>query len=252
MRVTRKLGFIAVPVMAIAALAGGALPASATTDGFPILYAGGEVHHCEILGAADGYQAVVCVDISTGYTDDGFEYYATGAVEAYCQTDAGVAAQCANIDLGGVSATGQADTEYPLTWGCGHAFGACPSDRKVLALDTYTYADGDCEGSAKQNLWVEAVGTDDYTQIELPKSDDTFTLSSSDGGNDGDDYSTGHYWVCSLPSGIGRYLRRRRAGGSWRFRSSGGPRSTRGRRPGSGRCGRSTGPRVPSRTSGRC
>jgi len=68
--------------------------AATGTDGFTILDAdsGDVVHHCEVLGGDTykevTYQAVVCVNIITGPTSDG--YYATGQAEAYCQTSGGL------------------------------------------------------------------------------------------------------------------------------------------------------------------
>ena len=58
-------------VLAVAALAGTALSASADTGtgGVPIVVAGspgGQIHHCAVVGKpAKGYQAVICADIST-------------------------------------------------------------------------------------------------------------------------------------------------------------------------------------------
>ena len=86
---TRKLrGLIAVPLMAIAALLAGIMPASAATgpDGFTILYADSAniVHQCGVVVTnSAGYEGVVCVDINTYADSSG--YYATGAVEVICQ-----------------------------------------------------------------------------------------------------------------------------------------------------------------------
>ena len=185
-----------------AVLVGTALPASASTGagGFTILAAldGQSVHHCEVLGSADGYQAVVCVDITTGGEDDNEEYYAKGAMEVYCQTDSGVAVQCANIYAEGVYANNDGYRDDVGSYACGHSYGACPTGREVITEGTYTDETSDypdCyEYDAGDDIWMVAYGGN--TQIELPVSDETFELDASDGGNDGNDYSSGHYLVC--------------------------------------------------------
>jgi hypothetical protein len=108
-----------VVVFAVAALACTALSASADTGtgGVPIVVAGssgGQIHHCSVVGTpADGYQAVICADISTSQTDSARDYEATGAIEVLCETTSGVAVQCANIDIEGVFANEPARTRTP-------------------------------------------------------------------------------------------------------------------------------------------
>jgi hypothetical protein len=156
------------------------------------------VHHCEQLGIdRRGYQAIVCFDIYT-YTSGG-NYYATGKVEAYCQTIAAAAAQCVQISLTGLYTEAASGSETKQTWTCGGSAAACPNGRLVETLATFEWSDsnsGNCSNglSPANDIWDEVRGL--TTQIELPVSDATYTLSASDGGTDGDSYSSGHYWVC--------------------------------------------------------
>ena len=195
------------PLLAVAALVGGALPASAATGpyGFTILDAdsGNMAHNCEILGSdtdpgyvtdgSDVYQAVVCVDILTGETSDG--YYAEGRVEAYCQTPAGVTVSCGDISLFGLYSNADAssgDNVQTNGWGCNGTYGNCPAIRNVLPIYTFTYTGGvDCDTSSGHQVWDEALGD---TSIGIPGGD-AFSVESS-GANDGTSYSTGHYWIC--------------------------------------------------------
>jgi hypothetical protein len=198
-----RRGVLAI-LFAVAAGLATALPASAATGagGFTILGAldGAVVHHCEVIGSADGYQAVVCVDITTGPEDDNQQYYAKGAIEVYCQKDSGVTVQCANIYAEGVFANGDGDQDDAGSYACGHAYGACPSGRVVLPEGTYTYdtsgAEPNCYlyDTGETAVWTVAYGGN--TQIELPVSDKTIELDASNGGNDGINYSSGHYLVC--------------------------------------------------------
>ena len=173
-------------------------------DGFTILDAAGEgdsVRKCEQLGIdRRGYQAIVCYDIDTyslsSYPDD---YFATGKVEAYCQTIAGAAAQCLQITVGGLFTEGVSGTENQQSWSCGGSAAACPDGPLVETLSTFEWSDakaGGCNNgtSPANDVWDEVVGG--TTQIELPVSEATYALNSGDGGNDGDNYSSGHYWVC--------------------------------------------------------
>jgi hypothetical protein len=156
------------------------------------------VHECHILGTDDDYhEAIVCVDLNT-MTDDG-DAYARGEVEAYCQDDNGDHVQCANITVEGEysNATGDTTTYYKY---CGHQYGSCPTGRvyDYLSTDwTVTSAEGDSscgtETDSDADVWSIAIGHD--TTIELPGSDDTYTLDATS-PNDGDNESTGHYYVC--------------------------------------------------------
>jgi serine/threonine protein kinase, bacterial len=173
-------------------------------DGFTILDAFGEgddLRKCEQLGIdRRGYQAIVCYDIDTyslsGYPDD---YFATGKVEAYCQTIAGASAQCLQITVGGLFTEGVSGTENQQSWSCGGSAAACPDGPLVETLTTFEWSDsnaGACNNgtSPANDVWDEVTGG--TTQIELPVSEATYALNSGDGGNDGDNYSSGHYWVC--------------------------------------------------------
>ena len=181
------------------------MPASADTgpDGFTILYAdsGNMVHNCEILGSdtdpgyvtdgSDVYQAVVCVDIQTGAESDG--YFATGQVEAYCQTNGGVAVPCTEVYIDGVFANADAnspDSEEEATFHCED--GHCVGSRNLDPIWTKTYVGGaDCTSSSGHDVWDEALGA---TYIGIPGGD-IFSVQLF-GANDGASYSSGHFWVC--------------------------------------------------------
>jgi hypothetical protein len=184
----------AVPFMAAVALIGTALPSSASTgaDGFPIISAsnGLAVHHCEVIGSADDYQAVVCSDIVT-LSADSSDYQSGGDIQVYCQTDSGTTVQCANIYAEGVFANGAGGRATAGSYACGHGYGACPSDRVVLGADEmYGYSDGtpSCYDNPESTNDVWTVVYAYNTQIELPKSDKTIELGSN--------FSSGHYYVC--------------------------------------------------------
>jgi hypothetical protein len=186
----------------IAGLACTALPASAETGtgGYTILPAGsidGQVHHCEVIGSADGYQAVICASIQTGSVSSSSDYAASGSIDVYCQTDAGVKVQCANIYAEGAFANGAGGLLDTGSYACGHTYGACSSQGKLLGSGTYelTASSPACyESTGRNDVWMDVYGGN--TQIELPVSDETFELDATDGGNDGINYSTGHYLVC--------------------------------------------------------
>ena len=192
-----RLGFLAVLFATAAIMAGNALPARADTT---ILYANDNdaVHHCEVLGhAVKGYEAVICVDISTwGAASTGWA--AQGTLEAYCQTVAGVAVRCANMYAEGQLGLGDevSGGNYTKDYACGHSLGDCPAARVQLPTNefSFTAGGGDCVNSTAFNIWMLALGGN--TQIELPVSDTTFELDASDGANDGINYSSGHYQVC--------------------------------------------------------
>jgi hypothetical protein len=185
----------AVPFMVAAALIGTTLPSSASTgaDGFPIISASsdGQVHHCEVIGSADGYQAVVCADIVTLYFDS-TAYESGGVIEAYCQTDSGTVVRCANIYAEGVFANAAGGQGLAGSYACGHTYGACPSGRALIGSDkNYDYSDGapSCSDNADSthDVWT-VVYAYNNTQIELPVSNHTFELGSN--------FSSGHDYVC--------------------------------------------------------
>ncbi len=183
-----------VPFVAAVAFIGMAMPASASTgiDGFTILSAshGGYVHKCEVVGSADGYQAVVCVDVETYYlgTDD---YESGGAMEVLCQTDAGVTVRCANIYAEGVLANAAGGRGYAGSYACGHTYGLCPSGRATIganAIYKYTNGSPSCYETANSENEVWMVAYAYNTQIELPVSGKTVELNSN--------FSSGHYLIC--------------------------------------------------------
>jgi hypothetical protein len=191
MRTFSKRGLIAAAIMAIAMLAGNALPASADTgpDGLTILYAddGDLVHDCVQIGTdQEGYDAVVCVDIDTYGSGD--TYYATGEIEAYCQDgSAADLVNCDSITIDGIFAN-QSHGGYEETTSCSGS--ACGGGRFIYAIDTFDYTNTDCTTALSNEIWAEAAGD---TQIDTPGGGD-FTVA--DYANDGDNYSTDHYWVC--------------------------------------------------------
>jgi hypothetical protein len=192
---------VAAVFMAAIALAGVTTKASAATgtDGFTILHASDHdaVHTCLILGTDDDYhEAIVCVDINT-MTYDG-EAYAQAEVEAYCQTKAGADVQCANITAEGEYANATLSQPIQFNASCGHQHGSCPTGREYLKSSyDATSAEGDssCGKVADSNAQVWAVALGIQTTIELPGSDDSYTLAGTS-PNDGDNESTGHYYVC--------------------------------------------------------
>ena len=191
--VTRKRvrwSVLSASFMVAVALAGVARPAYASESG---IYVGQEVHHCGVIGSADGYQAVVCADIIEGVYDAN-DYYAKGQIEVYCQTDSGTAVQCANVYAEGVFADSGGDRQDTGSYACGHSYGACPSSRIVISEGEVVYPNNNqCDVGGYSDVWTVVYGGN--TQIELPKSDDTIELDASN-GNDGINFSSGHYLAC--------------------------------------------------------
>jgi len=182
-------------VIALVSLIGTEMPASAST---PALFAASkdEAHHCSVIGSADGYQAVVCADILTAQIDS-VDYYAKGQIEVYCQTDSGTAVQCANIYAEGVFADLNGDRWDSGSYACGHSYGPCPAGRVIIpeGQDNLHFNDqcGDPIDYPWTQVWTVVYGGN--TQIELPVSDKTIELDASN-GNDGINYSSGHYAAC--------------------------------------------------------
>ena len=203
------MGLIVAVLMAVTALLGHAMPANAATgpDGFPILYAdsGNVVHQCEVIGSDYGpaytgstpttLDAVVCVDIDTTYDSAG--YYATGAVEAFCEENdnASETFPCPIINIDSIFANadnGATTASYNCEDNCG-------GGRPTLYTATFSYTGGaDCTSSSGHDVWSEATGD---TTIYLPAYSDGLYYDniysiSPNGANDGTNYSSGHYWVC--------------------------------------------------------
>jgi hypothetical protein len=183
---------IAVPLLAVAALLGSTPPASAATGpyGFTILDAdsGNMVHTCKLLGGDKaGYQAVVCVNITTGPASNG--YWAEGSVEAYCQTETGIAVACAQMQVDAITVNGASGSEVEATYACNVT--SCPDGRETLPVTTYVYTGGhDCTSSAGHDMWAEILG-----QTTIWTGSGEFVVSQ-DGASDGSNYSSGHYWIC--------------------------------------------------------
>ena len=192
-RKLRGLGLLAVPLMAVAALLGGIMPASAATgpDGFTILYAdsGNIVHQCGVIGEDQyGEQAVVCVDINTYGDSSG--YYATGAVEAYCQEgNPETTVACQGIYIDGLLANADSGATTN-TYKC---YEDCGGGREIFSVATYSYTGGhDCTSSSGHDVWAEALGD---TEVDINGASDN-TVSDSSFANDNGAHSTGHFWVC--------------------------------------------------------
>jgi hypothetical protein len=179
--------------------------AATGTDGFPILYAseGNSAHTCNVIGSADGYQAVICVDIETGTSDLG--YWARGQVEAICQKGSGASAvtvQCAQVDVIGRLSAANGGFDYVGQWACGHQIGACSTGRNIIATHTFVYTSAiGCASNpgSLYDVWMIAEGaseTDSSTSIELPVSGKIIYLGVGN-ANDGPSESTGHYYICA-------------------------------------------------------
>lgn len=173
----------------------GQLPASATTgvDGFTVLYAtrGNIAHHCQVIGGANGYQAVICEDLLTGASDG--EYYVKGQIEAYCQTNSGAPVKCAAITAGGVLGQG-ANPPQSTGWvNCGAAAGAtqaCPGGRLDVQTVPYWYSSTTgCDSYPNSNfdVWMVAEAYD--VGINVPGGGQTFFANTKG-------YETGHYYIC--------------------------------------------------------
>jgi hypothetical protein len=200
MRITRAAVTAGLALLAsTAALVATTASASAATGagGFTILdaSAGNEAHVCHILGTDDDYhEAIVCVDINTRISGD--EDQIQGEVESYCQDDNGTVVQCANImSAGEISSDGGVWKEYAAD--CGHQLGSCPAGREYAYSswmdDTSEAGESGCASNTAEAVWSIAFGGS--TTIELPGSDDPYTLGNTS-PNDGVNESTGHYYVC--------------------------------------------------------
>jgi len=193
-------------IVALFTVGFGSASAATGPGGFTILYAshGDEAHHCTSIGNDGTTEGIICADIVTSSTSGSFPYYSSGQVEAYCQTiSSGAVVQCANIN----EVVGIFDPARHVVLGsrfCGHTDGACPVGRVDESTgsglsngDFYWTSDTGCDTNPDSSYvnWSEVLGTGETT-IELPHSDKTLALDPGAGANDGDDYSSGHYYVC--------------------------------------------------------
>jgi hypothetical protein len=95
---------------------------------------------------------------------------------------------CNSIDLQGQFASAISAGE-PVNYGCN---GNCPiGQRVVYETGQFNYTGGkDCDTSAGHDIW-------DVNLSETAIGTTTGYYSvGQDGGNDGANYSTGHFWVC--------------------------------------------------------
>ena len=200
MRITRVAVRAGLALLAsTAVLVGTTASASAATGagGFTILdaSAGNEAHVCQVLGTDDDYhKAVVCVDINTKVSGD--QVLIQGQVESLCEDDNGTVIQCANImSAGEIASTGGVWSEYAAD--CGHSLGSCPTGREYAHSewkgDGSEASESGCASNTAEALWSIAFGVS--TTIELPGSDDSYTLDNTV-PNDGVNESTGHYYIC--------------------------------------------------------
>jgi hypothetical protein len=143
-------------------------------------------------------QGIVCADIVTSTGSGG--YSALGQIEIYCQTAEGATVQCADAittaDLANASG-GVAETSG--SWQCGHSYGPCATGRNYDKTINYTYSASlsDCASNigGATDTWGLAVGGGSNTEIELPGSDTWVSLNSSN-ADDGNNQSTGHFYIC--------------------------------------------------------
>ena len=79
----------------------------------------------------------------------------------------------------------------------GHSLGSCPTGRKYAHSewkgDGSEASESGCAANTAEALWSIAVGVS--TTIELPGSDDSYTLSNTV-PNDGANEATGQYYFC--------------------------------------------------------
>ena len=203
MKISTRRRVIAATFAALAISAVTATTANAAA--FPVLHGGNggpaaEVHTCIVLGTDGTTDGVACIDLlarqavdSTGQNVES----ETEQVEMYCQNAVtSVVVQCANVAVDHSISNGVGN-EISRTNVCGHSNGACSSGRNVWSVggwDVPEVLPPACTASADQTnqVWAVVYGNN-VTSIELPQSDVSVHLN---GGNDGSNESTGHYFVC--------------------------------------------------------
>jgi hypothetical protein len=205
-KISTRLRVVATVFAALAISVAGAANASAAS--LPVLHGGQsgtgqEAHTCIVLGSDGTTQGVACIDLLTGLSasNSGPGDYVKEQVELLCQTiSSGADVQCANAVAQHSISNGEGQ-EYTATNACGHANGPCATGRNYWSVGGWNYpwsttsiAGSGCTASTNQTNQVWAVVYGNYaTSIELPKSGKTVYLVS---GNDGENESTGHYFVC--------------------------------------------------------
>ncbi|GAA5190722.1 hypothetical protein GCM10023322_46550 [Rugosimonospora acidiphila] len=181
--------------------AAGVLSATAGTanadngaDGFPILHAvkGDQVHKCNVVGPANNYEAVVCIDLVTSIS--GGVYHVSAREEAMCESYTNQLVACDKINDSTTLETGAGATS---TYGTS-CNGDCPAGRLYDSTRTWDYtvagaAYGSCSNRVNTSYQVWGVGWGD-TEIVSPTG---VVFHVSDGyANDGANMSTGHYFIC--------------------------------------------------------
>jgi hypothetical protein len=193
-RVLRRLLALAAAIAACAAVA--VTPAQAAT--FTILHAnlGQEAHTCVAFGNDGTYQAVLCVDILTGWEADGSAYYGQGQVELLCEKGTQVVGcQQASVTAGLYN---EGDTGWEgYSFECSQALGFNPcvgdGQRNYVLLNSIELTSTSPSCSADPNdpnaLWTVAFGGAVFI---LPDGN----YANFNNGNDDGNESTGHYFVC--------------------------------------------------------
>ena len=199
----RKLrNIIATAIAAFGVLLAVAAPASADTGagGLTILHAsnGDQAHKCNVIGGANReYKAVVCADLVTyeGATD----YYVYARAEAICEvTKTGQVVPCATIEEYTALYTGDGATSL-YSNACGSGY--CPNGRLYESTRNWVYkianaGGGTCSSSTSSSyqVWGIVQGVGNYTEIVTPDGYPYFLDNGN--ANDGENESTGHYFVC--------------------------------------------------------
>ena len=184
-----------------------ASPVSAAPATLPTLSAGhgGFAHQCVVAQDDGKYAAVVCADIVTGVSSD-TTYYAAGQVEVYCQTVGNnpVIVGCNAAYAVAAMSSGAGVVGFNGIGSCGadaFAPNACaPGGQRNYFTDnsfSYSYSDAaNCTKLNSKNQVYNVIegynGVQSFTRIELPD----FTWVALSGGNDGQNQSSGHYFVC--------------------------------------------------------
>lgn len=199
----RRLYRLAAIVSAAAGIMlGVVLPASASTGagGLTILYASSQqqAHKCNVIGDDGTYQAVICSDLVTA--EDSTNYDVHGRAEAICQTSSAphVIVACKNVNLNTSLATGNGSVTRDYGLLCG-GDSPCPDGRFYVSTANWVYSiagAGGCSsntGSA-YDQWDVAWGPEYDTYIQTPDGSKYYLDYTN--ANDGDNESTGHYFIC--------------------------------------------------------
>ena len=197
-RKSRLMSLVTILGAAASLLMAAAPPAGAATGagGLTILHASDDdlVHHCNVIANDGTDEAVACGDLLT--YEGASDYYAYARGELYCQTESGAPATCGFIREVVSLQTGSGETgTYPES-----CDGNCPAHGRLYD-DTrnWDYAtdipSGQCSDNVNSSyqVWGLVWGAVEESEIELP---DGHWVTNFDNANDGENQSTGHYFVC--------------------------------------------------------